>query len=158
MTPAVGKFDNGVALRQIERYRFRLLEPLVFNDPLHGLLAVPVDFESDLASVRVLREICRWSAIVAVLAALLLSATPWVLSLSLLVALAALVLYGLVVGYGMRAAILHDWLYSTGLLSRAEADAVLYRALHAGDGVAAWRAWLFWSGVRIGGAGHYGTA
>ena len=31
---------------------------------------------------------------------------------------------------------------------------VLYRALRA-EGVARWRAWLFWAGVRIGGTKQY---
>ena len=64
------------------------------------------------------------------------------------------VLFALVSGYGNYAATIHDWLYLGGQLSRKDADAVLYRALRA-EGVARWRAWLFWAGVRIGGAKHY---
>ena len=64
------------------------------------------------------------------------------------------VLFALVAGYGNYAATVHDWLYADGQLSRKEADAVLYRALRA-EGVARWRAWLFWAGVRLGGGGHY---
>ena len=64
------------------------------------------------------------------------------------------VLFALVSGYGNYAATVHDWLYFGGQLSRKEADAVLYRALRA-EGVARWRAYLFWLGVRIGGAKHY---
>lgn len=64
------------------------------------------------------------------------------------------VLFALVSGYGNYAATVHDWLYFSGQLSRKEADAVLYRALRA-EGVARWRAWLFWAGVRIGGAKHF---
>ncbi|UHC81652.1 DUF1353 domain-containing protein [Pseudomonas sp. NIBR-H-19] len=64
------------------------------------------------------------------------------------------VLFALVSGYGNYAATVHDWLYENGQLSRREADAVLYRALRA-EGVARWRAWLFWAGVRLGGAKHY---
>ena len=64
------------------------------------------------------------------------------------------VLFALVSGYGNYAAAVHDWLYTCGQLSRKEADAVLYRALRA-EGVARWRAWLFWAGVRLGGAKHY---
>ena len=64
------------------------------------------------------------------------------------------VLFALVSGYGNYAATVHDWLYFGGQVSRKEADAVLYRALRA-EGVARWRAWLFWAGVRIGGAKHY---
>lgn len=64
------------------------------------------------------------------------------------------VLFALVSGYGNYAATVHDWLYEHGSLTRKQADAVLYRALRA-EGVARWRAWLFWAGVRIGGAKHY---
>ena len=64
------------------------------------------------------------------------------------------VLFALVSGYGNYAATIHDWLYLGGQLSRKDADAVLYRALRA-EGVARWRAYLFWLGVRIGGAKHY---
>jgi hypothetical protein len=64
------------------------------------------------------------------------------------------VLFALVAGYGNYAATVHDWLYFGGQVSRKEADAVLYRALCA-EGVARWRAWLFWAGVRIGGAALY---
>ena len=64
------------------------------------------------------------------------------------------VLFALVSGYGNYAATVHDWLYEHGSLTRKEADAVLYRALRA-EGVARWRAWLMWAGVRIGGAKHY---
>ena len=64
------------------------------------------------------------------------------------------VLFALVAGYGNYAATVHDWLYFGGQVSRKEADAILYRALRA-EGVARWRAWLFWAGVRIGGAKHY---
>lgn len=64
------------------------------------------------------------------------------------------VLFALVSGYGNYAATVHDFLYSEGQVSRKEADAVLYRALRA-EGVARWRAWLMWAGVRIGGAKQY---
>ena len=64
------------------------------------------------------------------------------------------VLFALVSGYGNYSATVHDFLYSEGQVSRKEADAVLYRALRA-EGVARWRAYLFWLGVRIGGAKHF---
>lgn len=64
------------------------------------------------------------------------------------------VLFALVSGYGNYAATVHDWLYEHGSLTRKEADAVLYRALRA-EGVARWRTWLFWAGVRLGGASEY---
>ena len=57
-------------------------------------------------------------------------------------------------GYGNYAATVHDFLYSEGQVSRKEADAILYWALRA-EGIARWRTWLFWAGVRICGAKHY---
>ena len=66
------------------------------------------------------------------------------------------VLFALVSGYGNYAATVHDWLYEHGSMTRKQADAVLYRALRA-EGVARWRAWLFWAGVRIGGAKQYNS-
>lgn len=55
-----------------------------------------------------------------------------------------------------RAAVVHDWLYSVGTVSRQVADAVFREAAEA-SGVPAWRRWLLWAGVRIGGASHYGA-
>lgn len=66
------------------------------------------------------------------------------------------VFFALVAGYGNYSATVHDKLYTDGQLSRKRCDDVLYRALRA-EGVAKWRAWLFWAGVRIGGASHYGV-
>ena len=66
------------------------------------------------------------------------------------------ILFALVSGYGNYAATVHDWLYEHGPLSRKQADAVLYRALRA-EGVARWRAWMFWAGVRIGAVKQYTT-
>jgi hypothetical protein len=61
-------------------------------------------------------------------------------------------------------AIVHDWLYATrGVvrpwlpqISRAKADAVLYRALRA-NGVGVVRARTMWAAVRVGGASAWRT-
>lgn len=63
-------------------------------------------------------------------------------------------LYALLVGYGNAACTLHDYLYQTGMYSRKECDQILYRALR-GEGVAKWRAWLFYAGVRMFGGKFY---
>jgi hypothetical protein len=55
---------------------------------------------------------------------------------------------------GHEAAVVHDWLYTSHEVDRATADAVFREALRA-DGDPAWRAWLMWAGVRVGGAGPY---
>lgn len=56
--------------------------------------------------------------------------------------------------YGHAAAVLHDWLYSSDLLSRTGADRVFLNALRS-SGIARWRAWLMYAGARIGGATRY---
>lgn len=60
------------------------------------------------------------------------------------------VLFALVAGYGNYAATLHDWLYSRGELTRKQCDRLFYRALRD-EGIARWRAGLFYAGVRLGG-------
>lgn len=55
------------------------------------------------------------------------------------------------------AAVVHDFLYSQGIVPRAKCDAVFREALRA-CGVSAWRAWAMWAGVRAGGASHYTSA
>jgi hypothetical protein len=54
----------------------------------------------------------------------------------------------------VRAAVVHDYLYSSGRESRAVADAVLREAA-AVTGVSWWQRWAMWAGVRIGGRSHY---
>ncbi|MEA9997038.1 hypothetical protein QN382_23340 [Pseudomonas sp. 10B1] len=154
MSPAVGKFGAGVATRQVSRWEFRLLEPLIFNDPVNGLRTVPTGFVSNLASIRILRSICQWAAGVAAVAAVLL--WGWLSTVCLISSVAALALYAIVVGYGMRASILHDWEYTEGTLPRVACDAMYERASNTGDGEAKWRSrGLFWPAVRIFGKSHY---
>lgn len=63
-------------------------------------------------------------------------------------------LYALLSGYGNYASTIHDYLYSEGCYSRKECDDIFYDALRA-EGLARWRAYLFWLGVRLGGKSHY---
>lgn len=153
MIPPIGKFGAGVATRQINRWEFEVLEELAFNDPVHGLRIVPAGFVSNLASIRILREVCRWAALCAFAGWVL--AWGWLAFALLLIAGVTLALYGMLAGYGMRAAMLHDWLYTTGALSRSKCDGVFYRALTTGDGTARWRAAVFWVGVRLGGSSSF---
>jgi hypothetical protein len=60
----------------------------------------------------------------------------------------------LTAGTGHAAAVIHDVLYSGHQVTRAMADDVFYEALLV-LGVPKWRAWLMWSGVRIGGRGPW---
>lgn len=53
-----------------------------------------------------------------------------------------------------KAAVIHDYLYTSGRESRAVADAVL-REASALAGVSWLQRWVMWAGVRIGGASHY---
>jgi hypothetical protein len=56
-----------------------------------------------------------------------------------------------------EAAVVHDYLYSTHMTTRAVADSVLCEASKV-MGEPAWRCRLMWAGVRIGGGGadHWG--
>lgn len=53
-----------------------------------------------------------------------------------------------------EAAVVHDWLYSTHVVPRNVADAVL-REASAVTQVPAWRRWLMWVGVRVFGGSHW---
>lgn len=55
------------------------------------------------------------------------------------------------------AAVVHDWLYGSHVVTREMADAVLREASQA-TGVPGWRRWLMWAGVRLGGASHWEPA
>lgn len=67
------------------------------------------------------------------------------------------VVYLLAGGTSNEAAVVHDWLYSTQPVPRAIADKVL-REASAATCVPAWRRWLMYWGVRIGGAPHWATS
>ncbi len=54
-----------------------------------------------------------------------------------------------------EAAVIHDYLYATAIVSREMADAVLREAC-AVEGVSAWQRFGIWAGVRLGGASHFG--
>lgn len=53
-------------------------------------------------------------------------------------------------GISRAPAVLHDHLYRTGLVSRAEADAIFRRALKE-EGMGWFGCALYWTGVRLGG-------
>lgn len=64
------------------------------------------------------------------------------------------IIYEMLGNIGRRAAVVHDYLYTSGRESRAIADAVLREACTV-NGVPGWKSWLMWVGVRIGGGSHY---
>jgi hypothetical protein len=53
-----------------------------------------------------------------------------------------------------EAAVLHDRLYEHHIMSRKDADGVLFEAARA-TGCTLWRAWCLWLGVRLGGHSSY---
>lgn len=63
--------------------------------------------------------------------------------------------YLLMNGFGDMPAVVHDYLYSTGIMTRVQSDWVLREACLV-TGVPKWKVNLVWAGVRLGGAGHYG--
>lgn len=130
MADVFSNFDT----RRIERRLFMLLADFSYRDPEHGLVKAKAGFYTDFASIDIFHNIFLF------------------------------VIYALLAGYGDKAATIHDWLYSGYPIqkhpdtyyypTRKEADQIMYRALRA-DGLARWRAWLFYIGVRIGGARRF---
>ncbi len=57
-------------------------------------------------------------------------------------------------GKSRKAAVLHDFLYCSQILSRADADNLFYEALLS-EGMSKSLARIYWSGVRAGGWMHY---
>lgn len=64
--------------------------------------------------------------------------------------------FALLGSYGHAAAVMHDCLYRSRQLPRKDADRVFLNALRS-SGIARWRAYAMWAGVRIGGAKRYKT-
>lgn len=64
------------------------------------------------------------------------------------------IIFELCGGTSHEAATIHDFLYVTHLVDRKTADAVL-REASAVTKVPAWRRWMMWAGVRIGGGSHW---
>ena len=120
----MSQFLTTLKTEQTGKWNYNLLGDLVLLDDVHGRLVAEIGFSTDLASIRVLHNAILFP------------------------------MFALVAGYGNYSGAIHDKLYTTGQLSRKDADDVLYRALRA-EGVAKWRAWLFWAGVRLVGAKHY---
>lgn len=65
------------------------------------------------------------------------------------------IFYLLFGGASEEAAVIHDYLYSGGIVSRAVADEVFAEAMKA-EGVARWRRGPMWFGVRAFGWLHFG--
>ena len=64
------------------------------------------------------------------------------------------IVYLAVGGRGHKAAVVHDWLYQTGIYPRKECDAFFYHALRE-SGVGYFYAMAMYNGVRIGGSAYY---
>lgn len=150
-----GEFLTKLRVEHQDRRQRKLLAPLVYRDPVHGDITAPEDFVTDFASTRAVRTV----AVVAYcihLALRLLPVWEWVHYAAAAIGFLALVFYAVIAGYCDKAGTIHDWLYKTGLLTRRQADMVLVRAAFA-EGIAKWRAFIFWVGVRVGGKSHYKT-
>ena len=67
-------------------------------------------------------------------------------------------IYAMFGGVANEAAALHDFLYTrVSPVARSMADAIFKEASKV-TGVAAWRRWPMWAGVRLFGRSHYNTA
>lgn len=143
----MGHFINSPRVERLEDGKYKLLEVLIYSSRELGYIIVPAEFITNFASVPRL---------------------PLV--------------YLLFGGLGEREAILHDWLYSGEhrtiegfgrIVTREEADKLLRVARYECDKVdlsefnsvsisavcnniwAYTAAWLWWIGVRVGGARHW---
>lgn len=67
------------------------------------------------------------------------------------------VIYWLCGGRANKPAVVHDFLYSNGIVPREQADAVFLEAMEVVGVPWVYRK-LMWAGVRVGGASHYATA
>ncbi|KII34841.1 hypothetical protein NL64_06135 [Pseudomonas fluorescens] len=123
----MSKFLSSLRTEEVAQWDHKLLDELIFLDDLVGVVKVPAGFGTDFASIQCLN-------------------TPLLFWL-----------YALLVGYGNKAATVHDYLYRNGKHTRAICDEVFYRALIA-EGVPKMRAILLYQGVRIGGGSSYNIA
>jgi hypothetical protein len=64
------------------------------------------------------------------------------------------IVYLMVANTATEPAVLHDYLYRTGVEDRTTCDAIFREAMEA-TGVPAWRRNLMWLGVRVGGRRHH---
>jgi len=127
------KFSN-FDTREIGRRLYLMLDDFVYEDEVFGPIRVTKDFETNYASLEVLRNVFLFPV------------------------------YALLADYGDKSATVHDFIYgghATAVidgvrrkLTRKEADEVFYRALRS-EGIAQWRAAMFYIGVRVGGDKHY---
>jgi len=130
----MSKSFTQLSTTEVDRRTFQLNKTLGYLDSVHGLIEAQATFITNYASLDSLRNILLF------------------------------IFYALLADYGDKSATIHDWLYSgygirkaDGSIyypTRKEADQVLYRALRA-EGVARWRAWMFYAGVRVGGNAHF---
>lgn len=141
------RFPHPLQVELLHGRTWRLLAPFAYRG-----IQVPAGFETDFASTKLVRRI----AVIGLGLSLAFSLLPWEWPAAAAYALgfACLLLYAMVAGYGDAAATLHDWLYRTGQLPRQECDR-LFRLALIDSGVAPWRAWIFWAGVRLGGHWRY---
>lgn len=161
MTPAVGKFDRYPLMRQTGRWEWVVEEVFSFHDPVVGVITCPAPSATDLASIRFLREVFRWGAIIAVVFAMFTAAfgLPVVLSIvAAVIALVAVLLYAFIAGYGNRMSAMHDFLYRSRLFPKAVCDQILWRMARTGEGMARPRAAVFYLGPVLGGRRRYGRA
>lgn len=119
--------------RQVGKRTYLMLANFTYDDEVYGPITVEKGFTTNYASLDALRNIFLFPV------------------------------YALLADYGDMAATVHDWLYTKGTIkingvevrcTREQADEIFYRALR-NEGIAKWRAGMFFYGVRVFGASHY---
>lgn len=157
MTERKNKFSAELSLTHIDRWNRVIDKPFTFYDEVEGPITVPAGFYTDLASVLILREIAKWAFVAGMGSLAVFVLMPWIFAVLAVVCFCMTGFYAIVAGYGPQAAALHDFLYRTPSINitRKRADAVFYRALHHGEGIAEWRSKGMWAGVRAGGKSSF---
>lgn len=127
------KFSN-FDTREIGRRYYLLLDDFTFFDDVLGPIKATKGFKTNYASLDALRNIFLFPV------------------------------YALLADYGDKSATIHDYLYNRGgfinvhgefiRVTRQQADQIFYRSLRA-EGIARWRAGIFYGGVRLFGGKHY---
>ena len=118
--------------REVKRGDYQLLSDFRYLDSEHGEVRAHGGFFTNYASLKSLHNVFLF------------------------------VIFALIATYGDKSATIHDYLYSgyptvNGVyLTRAQIDKLFYRALRA-EGIARWRAALFYAGVRVGGKSAFYT-
>lgn len=127
--------------------KWRLDEPFQYAWRHYRYIDVPAGFRTDFASIPPLSLI---GGLIAALASIV--GWQWLFWIAMGVVLISHLL--LHTGSYVRAAVIHDYLYSTQMFKRSECDLILFEAMGA-CGTHLWKRVVIWMAVRLAGWLHW---